>query len=301
MFRGKSFRALVSASVILLVAGCGGGGSDGGAKCSDFQFQEDAQAAFRNGERQLDGDDDGIACESLPRRPTSPTGPSAPTAPVIVQGLYTGTLTNSTSTQFELLSLENGDVWALYGVPSGALFVVRGFVQGSTVRSGTSVSSSSIKDYGLNPAPTGTLSGTITTSAVSGSIAFSGTAHSFAGSPPTSSSYTYDTPAVLSQVVGSWSLSALDGTATNVTVASNGTFSGTNAGCAISGTVRPRSSGKNVFDVSVLSGPSPCLAPGTTSTGIAITYLLPNSNVRQLIVAGVNSSRTTGNVYFGTR
>lgn len=38
------------------------------ATCGDFRYQEDAQAAYRAGARQLDGDNDGIACESLPRR-----------------------------------------------------------------------------------------------------------------------------------------------------------------------------------------------------------------------------------------
>ena len=38
------------------------------AACADFQFQQDAQAVFLAGARQLDGDNDGVACESLPSR-----------------------------------------------------------------------------------------------------------------------------------------------------------------------------------------------------------------------------------------
>lgn len=38
------------------------------AVCADFRYQQDAQAAYFAGARQLDGDNDGIACESLPRR-----------------------------------------------------------------------------------------------------------------------------------------------------------------------------------------------------------------------------------------
>ena len=38
--------------------------------CSVFVYQEDAQAFFNaNNARQLDADNDGIACEELPRRP----------------------------------------------------------------------------------------------------------------------------------------------------------------------------------------------------------------------------------------
>lgn len=53
--------------LLVLISGCGGG-NDGGSVCADFKYQEDAQAAFRNGAKQLDGDNDGIACENLPRR-----------------------------------------------------------------------------------------------------------------------------------------------------------------------------------------------------------------------------------------
>lgn len=50
--------------------------------CGSFQYQEDAQAALRaGGHGNLDGDGDGIACESLPHR-----GSAATTAPVVAQG-----------------------------------------------------------------------------------------------------------------------------------------------------------------------------------------------------------------------
>lgn len=50
--------------------------------CSDFVFQEDAQAEFNRDPSdpfRLDADNDGIACEVLPHR-TSPTATSAATA-----------------------------------------------------------------------------------------------------------------------------------------------------------------------------------------------------------------------------
>ncbi|MEM8515476.1 hypothetical protein RCH14_004838, partial [Massilia sp. MP_M2] len=36
-------------------------------KCEDFKNQREAQAAFRDGEKQLDADNDGLACEHLPK------------------------------------------------------------------------------------------------------------------------------------------------------------------------------------------------------------------------------------------
>ncbi|MFM2345373.1 MAG: hypothetical protein RL654_126 [Pseudomonadota bacterium] len=57
----------------MLLCACGGGGEDDDApsgsvssyRCSDFTRQSDAQAAYNRGATQLDGDKDGIACESL--------------------------------------------------------------------------------------------------------------------------------------------------------------------------------------------------------------------------------------------
>lgn len=69
--------------------------------CSDFAFQEDAQAVLDQDPSDpynLDGDNDGIACETLPRRGTSgstlpATGAgvmamdgSSPVIPVLVAG-----------------------------------------------------------------------------------------------------------------------------------------------------------------------------------------------------------------------
>jgi Excalibur calcium-binding domain len=56
------------------LSGCGGGGADKDAVCADFQYQEDAQAAYNGGATQLDGDKDGIACEALAHRPGASTG-----------------------------------------------------------------------------------------------------------------------------------------------------------------------------------------------------------------------------------
>ncbi len=124
---------------------------------------------------------------------------------------------------------------------------------------------------------------------------------SFTGAPPTSTAYTYNAPAVLSQITGTWSLMGLDGTPVIVDIASTGSFTGTNAGCSTSGTITPRPSGKNLSDVTLTSGAAPCVAPGSVSTGIAVTYLIPSSGSRELVVAGVNSDRSAGNALFGIK
>lgn len=55
--------------------------------CSDFKYQEDAQAELQkdlSDPHNLDDDNDGIACEKLPKRGTAPTKTITPTVPPIV-------------------------------------------------------------------------------------------------------------------------------------------------------------------------------------------------------------------------
>jgi len=66
-------RWIGAACVAALVAGCGGGGGD--KDCSDFTYQQDAQAWHNShSNSDLDRDHDGIACESLPSRPSGGGG-----------------------------------------------------------------------------------------------------------------------------------------------------------------------------------------------------------------------------------
>jgi hypothetical protein len=57
--------------------------------CTDFQYQEDAQAhldAHPGDPDHLDSDGDGIACETLPHRPTAPPPPVTPAPdPAVIQ------------------------------------------------------------------------------------------------------------------------------------------------------------------------------------------------------------------------
>ena len=58
--------------ILITLTACGGGGDDGGnndADCSNFSYQQDAQAWHNSHPgSDLDADNDGIACEHLPRR-----------------------------------------------------------------------------------------------------------------------------------------------------------------------------------------------------------------------------------------
>jgi hypothetical protein len=67
--RSLAVAAVIAAATTLPMAGVAFAQD---RNCSDFEFQEDAQAALRSGDPDnLDDDDDGEACETLPRRGSS--------------------------------------------------------------------------------------------------------------------------------------------------------------------------------------------------------------------------------------
>lgn len=219
------------------------------------------------------------------------------------EGVYRGGLNGSASKNFQLLVLENDEFWSLYGDDTASQFLVRGFLQGTGTSNNGSFTGDA-RDFGAAPPasapvvasyrPHGRVIGTV--ASPEGVVFFVGD-----GVDGTNSTYDYDKPASLGDISGSWSLNGLDGTATDLTVGASGVIQASTSACTLSGTIAPRPSGKNVFDVSVTMGVAPCSSPGTTFRGVALSYLLPATSTRQLIVGVVDSNRTSGAALFGTR
>ena len=230
-------------------------------------------------------------------------GGGAPNAGATAEGVYGGTLTGSTSSDFELLVLENGEFWSLYGTQTPTFFGVAGFVQGSGTSNNGTFTSSNTKDFGFTPALAGNTNATYNATAktISGTVSGSSGTVGFSGGPIAGSLYDYNAPASLSTVVGLWSTTTLTGESVAVNISADGTFTAVSGlGCNFSGVITPRPSGKNVFNVSLTFGAAPCALPNQPASGIAVTYPLA-SGPTQLIVAVVDSARTTGAATFGTR
>lgn len=228
--------------------------------------------------------------------PTTPT----PTTPVTkVEGYYTGAV--STGTQFQLLALENDQVYALIGnTDSQGVFRVSSLIEGAGTSANGSFSVANAKEYvSSGQVFTAAISGSFSPrTTVMGSVASSSGTASFTGTAPATASLNYDTPASINTVSGSWTGSTLAGEGVTFSVAATGAVTGTSAlGCRFTGSAAPRASGKNVLDVSVTFGPAPCLLPGVTGTGIGVSSLLTNGK-RQLLLAVTNSGRTAGTVVF---
>lgn len=230
-------------------------------------------------------------------------GGGTPALGPTAEGIYGGTLVGSTSSNFQMLVLENDEFWTMYGTQTSSVFFVAGFLQGTGVSNSGSYSSSNVRDFGFNPALAGTASATYNATAktISGSVAASAGTVTFNGGPIAGSLYNYNTAALLSSVSGAWPLTSLTGEGISLNVSSTGAFTAISSlGCSFSGTIVPRPSGKNVFNVSMSFGSSPCVLAEQPASGIAIVYPLATGRT-QLIFAGTNTGRTIGTAAFGTR
>jgi hypothetical protein len=225
---------------------------------------------------------------------------SGPTA----EGVYGGNLTGATSPNFLMLVLDSGEVWATYGTRSSANFAVSAFVQGFGSSGNGLYTSPDVRDFGALPATIGQASASYNAAAktITGTITLPTGNVGFSGGPIAGSLYNHDTPALLTSVAGTWTLTSLSGDSVAFTVQPSGLFTAaaSPSGCAFSGALTPRSSGKNVFNVVMSFGPAPCALASQTATGIALAYPLANGTT-QFLLAGYNTARTVGTAVFGVR
>lgn len=218
------------------------------------------------------------------------------------EGIYGGTITGASASAFQTLILDDGELWALYGTRGASAFQVRGFIQGDGNWSQGSYSVTEVRDFGVVPPKGGRLTARFDPAAgtISGEITDGQGIASFSGGPIPGSLYRYDTAARLSTVEGAWRLTDLDGQTIVLGVANDGRFSANSSGCAFSGTLTPRPSGRNVFDLSLTFGPAPCQLAGQPAKGIAVVTPLTGGQ-SQLIVAATDLGRSIGTAAFGTR
>lgn len=224
-----------------------------------------------------------------------------------MEGAYTGSLSGAPSgaNRFRAIVLENGDIWALYDDGSDGIFTIDGFIQGSGVADAGSYVSADAADFGLIPAIPGSISGSYDAAAgiLSGTIHGEGSTTNYSGERLSGEDYDYEIEASLESITGEWGLMTLQREVLTATVAADGllNFSST-GGCEGQGSIEPRASGKNIFDLSVTFIDDPiCILPGETVTGIAFAYPIDILGQQQLIVMTINAERTLGTAAFGIR
>jgi hypothetical protein len=225
----------------------------------------------------------------------------APAPSTKAEGAYFG----STSRGFDLslLVLENDVAWGLY--ERNGLLV--GFFQGAGLSNQGSFTAADSRDYNFIDKLTGI--GSITATwftdvSIRGTFIPSvGSQYSFTGTAATAASgYDYHRPARLAEVQGAWQGFYGDGIETGtLDVSPAGTVSGvTSLGCDYTGTLAPRASGKNVYDVSLIFGGPPCRLAGQSTAGVAI-IMETATGMRRLLVAATDASRDLGVTFSGMR
>jgi hypothetical protein len=222
------------------------------------------------------------------------------------EGVWTGssTATNNAGTatyQLDVLVLENGQFYTMFGVTSGNNLIVYGGDMGTASLSGSSISGSVLEIVAGSSPVAGTLSATVVKgTSLSGTASYPGVGSASFSLTPLTGSYNYNTAASISTIQGSWTGFLLDNASASITIGSNGAITGTSTGCSFTGTATPRASGKNVFDLSLTFGASPCVLPGQTATGIGLVYTT-TSNKTQLVSSVFNSAKTAGTMFFAQR
>lgn len=217
------------------------------------------------------------------------------------EGIYAGTTSNGKT--HNTLVLENDQVYVMYGTTVNGGMMVSGFLQGNGKSSNGTFSASDMRDYSASAGTSSnfSLSATYVKNTSFNATTTDGTnTISFTGGPLQNSLYNYNTVANVANIVGAWSITDLAGRPVSLNIAASGSFTGSTSGCTFSGTIKPRASGKNVFDAMATFGLAPCLLPGQTVSGIALEYPIAGGG-RQLIIAGTDALRNNGAAYLGAR
>ena len=227
---------------------------------------------------------------------SSPAAP--PTPPAVVntaEGIWIGTA--GTGNTAAVAILENGETWGLYS--SGTTII--GALNGTVTGAGSAVSGSG-SDYNLvsHTVSSGTLNGNV--SAKSAINITTSTGGTFNGSYRTF----YDQPASLAALAGTYTGYGVSGSSSTqsfpLTINASGAISAGSAaqGCTASGAATTRSSGKNIFNLSVtFTGTNCALGNGASTTGIAI--LDATVSPTRLYALALKADKSDGFIYTGTK
>jgi len=219
----------------------------------------------------------------------------------ISEGVWTGTISGGYTVN--VLILENGEYYNTIGQTLGNNFLVSSFDYGNYITVGNTgvtyyrefyPNGSSILGSGISTVVSG--ASIVGTSAVSG---YSPVSLNLV--PFILSSYNYNQPANIDEIAGAWSgyLFANSSLLASFNINQNGTFIGNSSTCTFTGVIAARASGKNVFDFTITNG-NGCQNAGLVQTGILIDYIT-TSGKRQLVAAGLDSTKSVGNLFLAQR
>lgn len=230
----------------------------------------------------------------------------APKLAASPEGMYFGN--TSTGKYFNLLVLDGGVSWALYGTAPGVstssqISVAEGVINAPYGKyDGTTYSASDLRDYSNRGVNVGSMTATYLAGAsAKGIVQYAdGQSVNFSAAAPSTLDYQYDKPALLSDIAGEWSGSTINNVPASMTIAADGEMTGSSPYCKMDGRAVPRGSRKNVFDVAVVFSGSNCKSDGATVHGVAVTVGLPG-NRHRFVMTLVNGTRQNAEAFIAER
>lgn len=230
---------------------------------------------------------------------TTPAPAPVPAVTASAEGVYEG-MYGSGLTHLTLVT-DNTFMYTIVGTTTGGVFAINRFLVGRGSSNNGAFTAPEVHAYGSGAtAATGTFAGSYVAGAsLNGTLQLEGVSTAMTGSALANSTYNYNTPAALANVAGAWTLTGVDGARVTLAVGADGKFTGTNGTCSVTGSFVPRTSGKNVFDFQVISGPAPCARPADVSTGVAVEFSI--GSTRQLVAAATGVTLVNGTGWIGSR
>ncbi len=183
-------------------------------------------------------------------------------------GLYKGNLAGLAITQFKLLILDNGAIYAFVGDESQPDTV--GLISGQAVFDRGRIKSAVLTDHRFNGNGSGSGGGSYASfpPSVTLTIASAQGSYAFYGADVTESVFSYHAVPAVSAAAGVWNVRGSLGVVWANIAASGDVTLHTEFGGAIQGSIRPHGSGKNIFEFKV-GIPRLGEAVATVETGIA--------------------------------
>lgn len=207
------------------------------------------------------------------------------------QGFWAGPA--STGYTISSVILETGETWGVY--TSGTN--IYGALYGSAVVNGSSISINGT-DFNFlnNSSSSGTLSGIV---AEKSTMSLTGTNVTASLTYQTS----YDTPATAAAITGTWSFNGRSGAYTllpdTIAIDGSGRFVLNQTNCITTGSIVPRTGGKNIYNISLSSSGSGCAAGQSSLSGI--TYLDTSVTPNKFLALALTSSKSDGLIIVGTK
>jgi hypothetical protein len=273
----RKHSGLTALTATLVLSACGGGGGDSGSGNT--------------------GIGSALPAAHAPTLPLATATP--PTVMAGAEGVYEGSLPGGLA-HLSLVT-DSHRMYSMIGATTGGVFGISRWLEGIGASNNGSFTATEVREYGVTPSMVvGTFAGTyVPATSLSGILTMGSTSTALTGTALTNMHYVYNTAAKLANITGAWTVQDLDGATVALTVAADGTFTGTAGACAIKGSLAPRASGKNLFLFSLVAGAAPCARPGEVTTGVAIELTIGDK--RQLIAAGSSATRVNGTAWVGVR